>query len=501
MLQSRTFILLTAFLSGIAVTAMEISASRILAPFVGSSSIVWTNVIGVVLAALSVGYYLGGRLAERNPNLQILLSIMLATGIFFLAVPYFAYPVIKALLAVTPSPSPFAQIFLGSALITTVLFGLPLVVLGMVSPFLIKLYASTPDSKVGIAAGSISALSTVGSIIGTFLPTLWLIPQFGTRRTILVFAGLLIILALTGLSSRNPKLAALGLVILPTLFPYHAPIRADARTLFETESAYQYMQVRQDKKGIRYLMFNQERGVQSFYDPKHVLTGYYYDYCALLPYLQGYSPGKQFHVLLIGLAGAAITREFKYFFGNDADIDAVELDPQAIDISRRYFDLDAQHVNVINQDGRTYLTRSTQKYDIVIVDAYQNATFIPWTLTTREFWQEVKARMQPSGIVSINVNIWYMNPLVRAVENSQASVFENVYRTKVIYNYMITAANTNLNFKALPGWIQYADQHPMAARLASDTMRIPLDPKALVLTDDRAPVEFLNFQAYGIQGK
>jgi spermidine synthase len=248
-------------------------------------------------------------------------------------------------------------------------------------------------------------------------------------------------------------------------------------------------------------MFNQERGVQSLYDPTHVLTGYYYDYCALLPYLQGYSPGKQFHVLLIGLAGAAITREFKYFFGNDADIDAVELDPQAIDISRKYFDLDAQHLNVINQDGRTYLTHSTQKYDIVVVDAYQNATFIPWTLTTREFWQEVKARLQPSGIVSINVNIWYMNPLVRAVENSQASVFGNVYRTKVIYNYMITAANTDLNFKALPGLIQYADQHPMAARLASDTMRIPFDRKALLLTDDRAPVEFLNLQVYGVQGK
>jgi len=501
MIRSRNFILLTAFLSGIAVTAMEISASRLVAPFVGSSSIVWTNVIGVVLAALSVGYYLGGRLAERNPNIQVLMSVMLATGIFFLAVPYFAYPVIKALLAVTPSRSPFAPILLGSALITTVLFGFPLVVLGMVSPFLIKLYASKPESKVGVAAGSISALSTVGSIIGTFLPTLWLIPQFGTRHTIVIFAALLIVLSVTGLAAGNVKLAGFGFVLLPALIPFHTPIRADPRAVFETESAYQYMQVRENKQGVRYLSFNQERGVQSFYDPRHVLTGYYYDYCALLPYLQGYKPGKQFHVLLIGLAGAAITREFKYFFGDDADIDAVELDPQAIDISRKYFELDAQHLNVINQDGRIYLTHSEKKYDIVIVDAYQNATFIPWTLTTREFWQEVKARLQPSGIVSINVNIWYMNPLVRAVENTQAVVFDNVYRTKVIYNFMITAANAALDFKALPGSIEYAAQHPMAARLASDTMRVPFDSKALLLTDDRAPVEFLNLQVYGLQGK
>ena len=190
---------------------MEISASRIVAPFVGSSSVVWTNVIGVVLAALAVGYYLGGRLAEKTPNLHVLLAIILGTGFFFLAVPYFAYPVIRALLAATPG-SAFSQIFLGSALITTALFGLPLVVLGMVSPFLIKLYASAPDSKVGIAAGSISALSTVGSIIGTFLPTLWLIPQYGTSRTILVFACVLIFLALTGLASRTPKLACLGLL-------------------------------------------------------------------------------------------------------------------------------------------------------------------------------------------------------------------------------------------------------------------------------------------------
>ncbi len=223
MIRSKAFILLTAFLSGIAVTAMEISASRIVAPFVGSSSVVWTNVIGVVLAALALGYYLGGRLAEKTPNLHVLLTIILCTGFFFLAVPYFAYPVIRGLLAVTPSRSPFAQIFLGSALITTALFGLPLVVLGMVSPFLIKLYASSPDSKVGIAAGSISALSTVGSIIGTFLPTLWLIPQYGTRRTILVFACLLIVLALSGLSSRSPKFACLGLLVLPTFFPYPTP--------------------------------------------------------------------------------------------------------------------------------------------------------------------------------------------------------------------------------------------------------------------------------------
>jgi len=501
MIRSKAFILLTAFFSGIAVTAMEISASRIVAPFVGSSSIVWTNVIGVVLAALALGYYLGGRLAEKTPNLHVLLTIILCTGFFFLAVPYFAYPVMRGLLAMTPSRSPFTQIFLGSALITTVLFGLPLVVLGMVSPFLIKLYASAPDSKVGIAAGSISALSTVGSIIGTFLPTLWLIPQYGTRRTILVFACLLIVLALTGLSSKSPKFACLGLLVLPAFFPYPTSIRADARTLYETESAYQYMQVRQDKRGVRYLMYNQERGVQSLYDPKHVLTGYYYDYCALLPYLQGYVPGKKFHVLLIGLAGAAVTREIKYFYGDDADIDAVEVDPQAIDISRKYFDLDQQHLNVINEDGRTYLMRSPKKYDIAIVDAYQNATYIPWPLTTHEFWQEVKARLTPIGLVAINVNVWYMNQLVRAVENSQASVFENVYRTKVVYNFMLTAASTNLDFKALPGLIQDAAQHPMAKLLASDTARIPFDRNALVLTDDRAPVEFLDFRVYGVQGK
>src|SRR4029077_619119 len=122
LIRSTTFILLIAFLSGIAVTAMEISASRIVAPFVGSSSIVWTNVIGVVLAALSIGYYLGGRLAEKRPDLQVLLKIILATGIFFLAVPYFASPVMRGLLTITPSRSPFVQIFLGSALITTVLF-------------------------------------------------------------------------------------------------------------------------------------------------------------------------------------------------------------------------------------------------------------------------------------------------------------------------------------------------------------------------------------------
>lgn len=138
----------------------------------------------------------------------------------------------------------------------------------------------------------------------------------------------------------------------------------------------------------------------------------------------------------------------------------------------------------------------------MIVDAYQNASFIPWTLTTQEFWRQVKARLQqPSGIVAINVNIWYMNPLVEAVENTQASIFENVYRTQVIYNFMLTAASTDLNFKALPGLIRDAGQHPMAGRLASQTQRVAFDRNALVLTDDRAPVEFLNKQPYYIRTK
>jgi spermidine synthase len=501
MARSKNFILLVAFLSGIAVTAMEISATRIVAPFVGSSSIVWTNVIGVVLAALSVGYYVGGRLAEKRPDINILLAVILGTGIFFLAVPYVANPIIRALMALTAGKSAFVQIFFGSALITVVLFGLPLVVLGMVSPFLIKVYSSAPDSKVGIAAGSISALSTVGSIIGTFLPTLWLIPQFGTKRTILVFAFLLVLLGAAGMASKNPKMISFALIGFTAFTPYVGAVRPDQGMIYETESAYQYIQVR-NYKGVRYLMFNQERGFQSKYDPKAVITGYYYDYFPLLPHLQGYRKGTKVRVLLIGLAGAAISREFDHYLGDDVVVDAIEVDPKAIEVSRQWFALDTQrHVNVINEDGRIFLDRTKNKYDLILVDAYQNATYIPWTLTTQEFWRQVQARLKPRGIVSINVNVWYITPLIRALANTQASIFRNVYMAKARVNYLLTASDEPLDFTQLPRVIEYAEQHPAAEVLAKDSQRVPFRADGLVLTDDRAPVEFLTYDSYRVQGK
>ena len=174
----RKFLLATVFVTGMSIMAIEMSASRLVAPFFGTSLVVWTNIIGLIMLSLSVGYYYGGRLADRRPEWALLYKLITGAGIGMFIIPYIANPVMSY------AASGTVGTFLGSLIAVVLLFIVPFTLLGMVAPFVIKLAANTIDD-VGNTAGSIYALSTVGSIIGTYLPALLFIPWLGTRRTIL----------------------------------------------------------------------------------------------------------------------------------------------------------------------------------------------------------------------------------------------------------------------------------------------------------------------------
>lgn len=474
--------------------AMEISASRLLAPYFGTSLFVWTNIIGIVLIALSCGYYFGGKLADRVPQLNILLRLILAAGILFLIIPWIIKPLTSFIDISTLTNQPASvAIFISSLVVTAICFSLPLFLLGMVSPYVIKLYSISHESHIGELAGKVFAVSTVGSILGTFLPTLYFIPVLGTRATINIFAIILILVGSLSFKNNKSRLAALVLLPLAIISFTKTTIKDSPDLIFEDESAYQYISVIQDREGIKYLLFNEGGGIQSIYDSNRILTDSYYDYFNILPYL--IESDKTKRALIIGLAGGTVANQLHYFFGEDIEIEGVEIDKKVIDVAQKYFSLDESIVKIYNQDGRIFLRNTSEKYDIIIVDAYRDELYIPWTLTTLEFWSLIKDRLAKEGIVAININsVFRESDLLNSVSNTMASVFNNTYITKTqagVWNYMITASQNQLDFKSIANLISDKELQDLAAVFINRAEIVKYDDQHMVLTDNRAPIEFM----------
>ncbi|PIS04717.1 MAG: hypothetical protein COT81_04840 [Candidatus Buchananbacteria bacterium CG10_big_fil_rev_8_21_14_0_10_42_9] len=492
---SRKFYLAVAFISGMSVMALEISASRLIAPFFGTSVFIWTNVIGIVLIALSLGYYFGGKLADKRPEGKVLMSIIFFAGIIFLIVPWLIKPFAQFVtINIWDIQSSAVIIFVGSFIITSILIGLPLILLGMVSPFIIRLI--THDEKEsGETSGVVFAVSTVGSIVGTFLPTILLIPLIGTKTTISIFAALLVITGAIGLVKKKINLIFLLLLALPIYIIGQLPIKDNSRLLTEAESPYQYIQVAQDIEGNRYLIYNEGVGIQSVYYPDKIITGdYYSDFYNLLPKL--IEKDEPTDILVIGLAGGTISRQFNHFYGNAVQIDGVEIDPQVIKIAKQYFNLDKPNLNVFSQDGRIFLQYTEKKYDIIVVDAYRQQLYIPWTLATQEFWQLTKEHLNPGGILVMNINAANDDSdLLVAVENTIASVYPNAYVTSFKenygWNYMLTGGSEPIDFASLPKKNTFKELVYHADVIANNTTRLTHDDSKLVFTDDKAPVEYM----------
>jgi spermidine synthase len=492
---SPAYLRVLAFTSGMAVMVMEITSARLIAPFFGTSSFIWTNVIGIVLLALSAGYYFGGKLADRTPQLTVLLRFVLLAGAVCLLVPWMIKPLASF---ITISISSLHQatiiIFVGSLMLTTLVLAFPLMLLGLVSPFIIKLLTLQP-SHVGATSGMVFALSTMGSILGTFLPTLLFIPLLGSRATVSVCALVLIAIALWGLLRNKASLFLILLAIAVPLASLQATrIKDGSAVVFEGESAYQYFQIRTGAAGYQYLIFNEGAGVQSIYHAQTVLTGgAYFDYMNVLPYLA--SPDAPLEIAILGLAGGTMSRSLSHFFPR-ARIDGVEIDSLVIEAARKWLALDQPPLTVVHQDGRIFLQNTLHRYNLILIDAYAQELYIPWTMTTKEFWQEVEARLAPGGLIAINVNASSEDSeLLRAIVNTIASVFPHVTATKIpgdaSWNYMVTASRYALAFERLPSLVPYPELAPFAHTIAAATKPFYFDPHEAILTDDKAPIEFM----------
>ncbi|MGH3109930.1 MAG: spermidine synthase, partial [Gaiellaceae bacterium] len=336
------------FGAGIGALATEITASRLLAPYFGSSTIVWANLIGIVLAALALGYWLGGRIADRRPRPSLLGSIVLAAAICVAAIPFVAEPFLE--LTVEGLDEASAGAVIGSFVAVLLLCAPPVVLLGMVSPFAIRLAVSSIETA-GAVAGRLYALSTAGSLLGTFLPALVLVPAIGTQRTFLVVAALIAVSSCFLLGLRYLLVAALlaALVAIPP-----GAVKGEEGLLHEETSYYQYIQVVEEDDGRRLLYLNEGVAVHSVWRRDSVLTGGVWDAFLALPPLLG-RPLER--VAILGNAAGTTARALGVYYP-EAEVDGVELDPAVSAVGRRYFGMDdIPALTVHDADARPFLRR------------------------------------------------------------------------------------------------------------------------------------------------
>lgn len=500
----QRFVLLSVvFLGGMTSLAVELAASRLLSPYFGSSLFIWAILIGMELVYLSIGYYVGGRLADRRPTATRLYSIVAIAAALIGIIPLIARPIL------TVSLKGFASLdvgaFVGSLLGTVLLFAAPVTLLGMVTPFAIRLEITKLD-QAGNTAGLIYALSTVGSILGTFLPVFLFIPTIGTSRTFVFFGVVLLVGALVGLwlAGSRPQFMRLGgpltLVMLVGLVVSLSPTTIkqayEGRLVVERESLYNYIQV-VNRQGTYELVLNEGQAVHSLYTPGQVLTNGIWDLFAMAPLFNNppYATADLHSAAVIGLGAGTVPDILTHTYG-PIPIDGVEIDPEIVQLGRQYFAMTEPNLHVHVEDGRYFLEQTAQRYDLVAVDAYQQP-YIPFQLTTKEFFQLIRDHLTPRGTVAINAGRTATDfRLVNALASTLKSVFKRVYIIDAIYdaNSMIIATNDDTtqitNLMANAKTLNQPDLLTVA--------QAALDPQAhlregastdLVFTDDHAPVE------------
>lgn len=393
------------------------TGSRVLAIYFGSSIYVWGAIISIFLASLSIGYYAGGLVADRRPTFSLLNAILIIAGVWLLLVPFYSNRVCRGVLALNAGER------LGPLAATILLFGGPSILLGMVSPYAVRLAARSVES-MGNVAGKLYALSTFGSIVGTLLTAFWLIPALGARTLLQVMGLSLLISSIIVLAGSRKRqvltvfLVAASPATLWLNFGGRTQARANQQLLFEGDSAYHYILVVDDlQRGSRNLQFNNYVEGAIDLNPPHDTKVSYTNSFHLARLFQRHLS----RILIIGGGGGIGARKF---VNDDPNVvvDQVEIDPKVVDLSYQYFYLEpGPRLRVHVEDGRHFVRRATEKYDLVVLDAFTIGGQIPFHLTTKEFMQEIQRILSPGGVVLANIN--------GALSGSRSRIMRSEYRT------------------------------------------------------------------------
>jgi len=498
----RGYLYFTVFICGMVSLAAEFCASRLLGNVFGLSNLVWAVIIGLVLLYLTAGYFIGGRLADRSPETRTLFTIIAVAAFTLGLVPFIAQPVLRA--AAAAFDGLVLSIMFAAFAGVVVLFTAPVTLLGMVSPFAIRLILDDPR-QAGNVSGNVYGVSTIGSVLGAFLPVLLLFPLIGTSRTIFLMSGLLLIVAIFGLgrySSRRSAgvaLAALiALLVMAAVTDF--AVKKTPGQIFEAESAYNYIEVVQDDKGYRYLRLNDGQGVHSEWHPTQLLYGGPWELFLAGPFFNSppFSPRSISRIAIVGLAAGTTARQATAALG-PVPIDGFEIDPKIVEVGRKYFGMSMPNLNVQITDGRYGLATSPHSYSLIVVDAYR-PPYIPPHLTTREFFQIARDHLNANGVLAINVGRAADDRrLINDLTATIGSVFPSVYVMDIpnTFNSLIFATREptrldNLLANAL-GLEADPGAHPLLKAVTASAYlnQHPLEPGGTIYTDDRAPIEWV----------
>ena len=503
--QNNRYLYIIVFFSGMTTLAVEIAASRLLGSVFGTSNLVWANVIGLILLYLTIGYFVGGRWADRSPHKKTLYQIIIWAAFLCMLIPLIARPILTG--AASAVYGVQAALAIGSFVSVLVLFAIPITLLGTVSPFAIRLAIHRVDES-GKVVGQIYALSTLGSLIGTFLPVLLIIPELGTTRTFILFGSILFAITWIGLFAIARRQALMFLwmpiviavlAILTTNQPLRPPL-AGNELLYDGESGYNYIQVQEDANGYRYLYLNEGQGVHSIWHAEDLSYAGTWDYFLAAPYLNPQTSIEDINsVLVIGLAAGTIARQYNHIYPGIL-VDGIEIDPEILEVGADYFDLNTEHIpnlRVYAEDGRYMLNQLEQQYDLIAIDAYR-PPYIPWHLTTVQFFDEVRNHLTDNGVVAMNVGRTQTDRrLVAALANTLNYVFPSVHAIDVpnSFNTILVAtqqpsasADLMVNLNNLPDNVR-SDLRRIIHSASENFVSIATSD--IVFTDDRAPVETL----------
>jgi spermidine synthase len=398
------------FASGAIVMALEISASRILTPVFGSTIYTWGSLIGIVLSGLSLGYFLGGRAADKHPSFEKICGIVFSVGLFIVGIPFFASSVVDFSLAVLPI-SQYTPL-----LATFLLLMLPSVLLGFVSPYAIKLGTHTLQ-KVGNTSGNLYSIATIGSIFGTFATVFILIPNLTVNQIIFGLGIALIGSSLVGLKTSPQVIAVAILIIL--VVPWSSlsvsTISHNGTLIFEKETLFSHLDVIEYGDNRSLYLDGLRHSSMDLDDPLDLVI----DYTEFFHLGMLFNPTAT-DILFVGGGGFTGPKNFLQIYP-DTKIDVIEIDSDVIDVAKTYFNLESSpRLQIFNDDARKHLSMFDKKYDLIVLDAYAT-NYVPYHLMTHEFFQILEERLEPDGVIISN--------LLGSIEGNNSPLVRSVYKT------------------------------------------------------------------------
>ncbi len=496
-----------AALGGFAMMSIELAAVRVLAPHFGDSAFVWTNVIGVMLVALAIGAWIGGRLADQGHGAPRLGALFIAAGLWTTVVPLVAPALGSWLLPQElPLDAALPALVRGSLLASLLLFAPAVALVGCMTPLLVAILAA--EGRVGTACGLVAAASTLGSLVGVFATTHWLVPEFGSRITLWVDAAALLLCAAL-LRPLRARAAAAALPLL--LVPWdHGPLRPATRgaeLLEEVETPLQYLQVVatavMDQRTVE-LKINE--GLDSFHSVAVAGTPYtagrYYDYHAVVPFLvgDGVRPAP-LRVLSLGAGAGTFERVFAAAHPG-CTVDAVELDAAAVALGEQFFGRRrAPGRTYAGLDARVFAARARGPYEVVLVDCYAHQIYIPAHVSSRQFFAAVCGLLCPAGAVAVNCGgRSFTDPVVRALAGTMAAVFGEAvgFRVPRSRNVMLVARREARVDPGVLAAVVVGDDvelERIRREAASPAAWHVFPPGGEVLDDDRPALDRLQEQA------